>query len=123
MLEISDIKLPHTAISSHRGEDILVFAEMDIINFLIMGNKLGINRSLFNIPDGAGGIDGAGADKVDFLRVPVEGSQRGAKLVVLSWREITFLRSSFSLTSELLTIYHTFKFYPEVASKSGVEPV
>ena len=88
-----------------------------------MGNKLGINRSLFNIPDGAGGIDGAGADKVDFLRVPVEGSQRGAKLVVLSWREITFLRSSFSLTSELLTIYHTFKFYPEVASKSGVEPV
>lgn len=40
-----------------------------------MGNELGEDGSFFDIPDGAGGIDGAGSDEVVEFWVPVEGSE------------------------------------------------
>ena len=40
-----------------------------------MGYKLGKDGGLFDILDGAGGIDGAGADEIVEFWVPVKGSE------------------------------------------------
>ena len=50
---------------------------MDVIDFLVMSYKLGENCGFFDIPDGAGGVDGTCADEVVHLGVPIEGGQGG----------------------------------------------
>ena len=60
MLQISNIELSDTAISPNRGEDISFFGEMDVINFFIVSDELSKDGGFFDVPDGAGGIDGAG---------------------------------------------------------------
>lgn len=50
---------------------------MYVIDFLIVGDELGEDCCFFDVPDGAGGVDGAGANEVVELGVPVEGGQRG----------------------------------------------
>ena len=83
MLEISQIKLSDGSISAGRSEGIFFVSEMNVINFFIMGNKLGKNRLFFDVPNGAGGVNGAGADEVGHFGIPVERSERGTELVVV----------------------------------------
>ncbi len=45
---------------------------MNIVDFLIVGDELREDRGLFDVPDGAGGVDGAGTNEVGKFRVPVE---------------------------------------------------
>ena len=75
MLEISDIELPDTAVSSNRCEDVSLLGEVYVINFFIVSDKLCEDGTFLDIPDGAGGIDGAGTYEVVHLWVPVEGGE------------------------------------------------
>lgn len=71
---------------------------MDVVDFLIVGDELSVDGTLLDIPDGTGSVDGAGADEVILLRVPIEGCQRGAKLVVLNNHMGTFFKSNLRRT-------------------------
>ena len=77
MLQVPDIELPDAAVCSHTGEDVPFFGEVDVVDFFVVGDQLREDGCLFDVPDGAGGVDGAGADQVVQLGVPVEGSQGG----------------------------------------------
>ncbi|MBL4784554.1 MAG: hypothetical protein JKY49_03915 [Cohaesibacteraceae bacterium] len=68
---------------------------------LSMGDELGEDGGLLDVPDGAGGVDGTGADEVVELGVPVEGSQGGREVVILHGASRTFLRLSSRETSLL----------------------
>jgi len=48
---------------------------VDVVDLFIMSDELGEDCCLFDIPDSAGGVDGASSDEVVELGVPVEGSQ------------------------------------------------
>ena len=61
MLQISNIELSDTAIGANGGEYISFSREMNVIDFFIVGDELSKDGGFFNVPDGAGGIDGAGA--------------------------------------------------------------
>ena len=67
---------------------------MDIVDFLVVRDELGEDCGLFDVPDGAGGVDGTGADEVGQLGVPVEGSQRRREVIVLGAKQTTFFRFS-----------------------------
>lgn len=122
MLQISDIKLPHAAVSPNWSKDIPFFGEMYVVYFFVMSDKLGEDSGFFDIPDGAGGIDGAGADEVVKFWVPVEGSEGCWEVIVLNMMSLTFLRLSSKDTSLLSLIFHILRQSPEVASKSGLSP-
>lgn len=81
MFQVPDIELPDTAICAHRGKDVLVFGEVNVVDLFVVCNQLGVHCPFLDVPDGARGVYGAGPDQVDFLRVPIEGSQGGAELV------------------------------------------
>jgi len=57
MLQISNIKLSNTAISSYWCEDISFFGEMYIIYLFIMRDKLSKDSSFFDVPNGTGSIN------------------------------------------------------------------
>jgi hypothetical protein len=59
---------------------------VDIINFLVMCDELCENSGFLDVPDGAGGINGRGADEVGHLGVPVEGGEGSRKVVILYQR-------------------------------------
>lgn len=94
MLQIPNVELPHTAISSDGGENIALSGEVNIIHLFIMSDQLGKNSWFFNIPNGAGSVDWGSSDEVVELRVPVERSERGWEVVVLDMNGGTFLRLS-----------------------------
>ena len=62
MLQVPDVKLPHTAVGANRGENVPLLGEVDVVNLLIVGDELGKDGLLLDVPDGAGGVDGTGAD-------------------------------------------------------------
>ncbi len=62
MLKVSKVELSDGSIGSGRSEGISLVGEMDIVDFFIMGNELGEDWFLFDVPNGAGGIDGTGTD-------------------------------------------------------------
>ena len=122
MLQVSDVELPHTAISTNRGEDISLLGEVDVVDLLVVGDELGEDGLLLDVPDGAGGIDGAGADEVGELGVPVEGGQGCREVVVLAYGIYTFLRLTSSDTFLLSLILHILRHSPAVARRSGLSP-
>lgn len=75
MLQVSDVELPDAAVCPHRGKDVPFLGEVDVVNFLVMSNELREDSSFFDVPDGAGSVDGRRADEVGQLGVPVERSQ------------------------------------------------
>lgn len=62
MLQVSDVELPDTAISSNRREDVPLPGEVDIIDLLVMCDELGKYCRFFDVPDGAGSIDAGSTD-------------------------------------------------------------
>lgn len=60
-----------------------VLGEADVVDCFVVGDQLSGDLLLLNVPDGAGSVDGRGADDLLVHLVPVEGSQRSAELVVL----------------------------------------
>ncbi|KAE8732471.1 hypothetical protein F3Y22_tig00002011pilonHSYRG00001 [Hibiscus syriacus] len=82
MLLVAKVKNPNGPISRNRSKNTNA-APGDIINLLIVGNKLGIHRFPLDIPYSTGRIDGGGADSLGLRLIPVEGGKRAAKLTVL----------------------------------------
>ena len=72
MLQISDIELPHTAISTHRSKYISLSGEVDIVDLFIMGDELCENCLLLYVPDSASSVNGTGANQIGHLWVPVK---------------------------------------------------
>ena len=114
--------MPDTAVSSYGGKNILVFGEMDVIDFFVVGDQLGIDRPFLNVPDGASSVDGACPNEVYFFGVPIERGQRCTEFVILNYVKSTFLRSSLRRTVWLSRISQTLRFSPEVARRSDPEP-
>ncbi len=59
-----------------------------------MSDELGKDSWFFDVPDGAGGVDGGSADEVVELGIPIEGSERSWEVVILHVNGGTFLRLS-----------------------------
>ncbi|GKV46841.1 hypothetical protein SLEP1_g53802 [Rubroshorea leprosula] len=81
MLLVTEVKNPNRAISRDRGEDAHT-TPGNIVILFVMGNELGVDSLTFNVPDGAGGVNGGGADPLGLSFIPVEGGKRTAKLTV-----------------------------------------
>jgi hypothetical protein len=62
VLKISEVKLSDRSIGTSRGKCIPLVSEMDVVDFFVMSDELGEDGFLFNVPNGAGGIDGTGTD-------------------------------------------------------------
>lgn len=62
MLKVSEVELSDGSICTSRSESISLVGEMDVVDFFIVGDKLGEDGFLFDVPNGAGGIDGTGTD-------------------------------------------------------------
>ena len=72
MLKVPDVELPNTAVCADGCEDIPISGEMNVIDFLVMGDELREDCAFLNVPDGAGSIDGGIANQVFEFGVPVE---------------------------------------------------
>lgn len=83
MLEVPDVELPDATVCSHRCKNVPFLRKMDVVDLLIMSDELCEDGFLFDVPDGAGGVDGAGADEVVELGVPVEGSEGSREVVIV----------------------------------------
>lgn len=84
MLKMPEVKLSHTSIRSYRSEYILILRKMHIVGLFVMGDQLVFSDTFLHIPDGAGGVDRGGYYCVKESRIPVEGSERGGELILLS---------------------------------------
>jgi hypothetical protein len=122
VLEVADVELAHAAVCAHRGEDVALFGKVDVVDLLVMSDELGKNAGFLDVPDGAGGVDGTGADEVAEFGVPVEGGEGGGEVVVLASQTTTFLRLSSSDTYLLSLIFQILRQSPEVAKRSGLSP-
>ena len=83
MLQVSNVELPDATVCSHTCKDVSFLGEVDVVDLFIMSDELGEDCCLFDIPDSAGGVDGASSDEVVELGVPVEGSQGSWEVIVL----------------------------------------
>jgi len=90
MLEISQVELPRTAIGSDRSENVLIRSETDIVNFLIVRDKLCVDNAFLDIPNSTGSVDAGCADQGHVDRVPVEGGQWGGKFDLFVVDEVAF---------------------------------
>lgn len=93
VLKCPQIELPDAAIGSAWGKYVLLFGEMDVVHFFIMGNKLCEDCLLLDVPNAAGGVNRAGAHKVKGSRVPVKRCERGREFVFVDevWLQFDLL--------------------------------
>jgi hypothetical protein len=77
VLQVPNIELSDAAVGSNTGEDVPFFREVDVVDFFVVSDELREDSCLFDVPDGAGGVDRAGTDQVVELGIPVKGSERG----------------------------------------------
>eukprot|EP00964_Phaeocystis_antarctica_P106193 scaffold71118_cov27-Phaeocystis_antarctica.AAC.1 len=73
----------HRAVGTDGSEHVHARREGQVVDLLVVGDELRLGLHLGDVPDGAGRVDGRGADDVGVSLVPVEGSERRAKLGVL----------------------------------------
>ena len=81
MLLVPEIKDTDRAVGGDGGEDPRT-APGDVIDLLVVGDELGVDGLALDVPDGAGGVDGGGADAARVGVVPVEGGERAAVVAV-----------------------------------------
>ena len=81
MLLVPEIKDTDRAVGGDGGEDPRA-APGDVIDLLVVGDELGVDGLALDVPDGAGGVDGGGADAARVGVVPVEGGERAAVVAV-----------------------------------------
>jgi hypothetical protein len=62
VLEISEVELSNGSVGTGRGKGIPLVSEMNVVDFFVVGDQLGEDRFLFNVPNGAGSIDRTGTD-------------------------------------------------------------
>ena len=82
VLLVTEIEDANGAVSRDGGEDAYA-APCDVVDLLVVGNKLGIDDLALDVPDGAGGVDAGGADALGLGLVPVEGGKGPTEVVVL----------------------------------------
>ena len=57
VLQVPDVELPDASVGTYRGEDVPLLREVDIVDLLVVGDELGEDSLLFDVPDCAGGVD------------------------------------------------------------------
>ncbi|KAH7670076.1 hypothetical protein IHE45_10G001400 [Dioscorea alata] len=82
VLLITEVENADGSVGGDGGEDADA-APGDVVDLLVVGNELGVYSLAFDVPDGAGGVDGGGADATGLRLVPVEGGEWSAELRVL----------------------------------------
>ncbi|PKI79251.1 hypothetical protein CRG98_000371, partial [Punica granatum] len=82
VLLVPEIKNPNGTISGDGGKDPNT-SPGDVVDLLVMGNKLSIHGLPLNVPYGAGGVDAGGPDTPGLGLIPVEGGDWPAELGVL----------------------------------------
>lgn len=73
MLEVSKVKVAHGAVLA-TGRKHLLVSEADVVDGTVVGYQLGLDALAVDVPDRARCIDGARADDVRLLGVPVKRS-------------------------------------------------
>lgn len=82
VLLVAEVEHPDRAIGGDGGEDADA-APGDVVHLLVVGDELGVDHLLLDVPDGAGGVDAGGADPAGLGLVPVEGGDGAAELEFL----------------------------------------
>lgn len=72
MFQLSKVKVPNGAVLACRREGVDVVSERNIINRLVMRDKLSFYAFFVYVPDGTGCIYRRGADHACLQLVPVE---------------------------------------------------
>lgn len=75
--------MPNTAIGSYCSEELGLWREAHVENFLIMGDKCLDELLVVDVPNRAGGIDAARDDGFYTFRAPIERRQRCSKFFLL----------------------------------------
>jgi len=83
VLQRPEVEESQRAVGAHRAEDVLPAGEGQVVHLLVVGDQLRARGHRGDIPDGAGGVDGAGAHYGGVHLVPVEARQRRAVLCML----------------------------------------
>lgn len=79
MLLVTEIEDADGSIGGNRGED-ADLAPGDVVDLLIMSNKLCLDGAALDIPDSTGGVDRAGANAAGFGIIPIERGKRSRVL-------------------------------------------
>lgn len=88
MLETTEIEHADTAVGAAGDEDVdAVGAEADIEDFFVVGDELGLCGEGWDIPDGAGGVNGRGDDEGWRDGIPIERGQRSCVFWCLRIRQ------------------------------------
>lgn len=82
VLLVTQVEHSDGAVGGDGGEDTDA-APGDVVDLLVVGDELGVDGLTLDVPDGAGGVDGGGADAFGLRLVPIEGGERPAELRVL----------------------------------------
>mmetsp|Transcript_9537 Transcript_9537/g.22586 ORF Transcript_9537/g.22586 Transcript_9537/m.22586 type:complete len:203 (-) Transcript_9537:360-968(-) len=83
MLQAAEVEEADRAVGADRGENLSAARERDVVHLLVVRDQLRLCLPGLDVPDGAGGIDGGGADDGGVRLVPVERRQRRTELTVL----------------------------------------
>jgi hypothetical protein len=79
VLLVPEVEEADGAVGRDGGED-PGLAPGDVVHGLVVRDELRFDDAAFDVPDGAGGVDGRGPDAVGLDLVPVEGGERRAEL-------------------------------------------
>ena len=75
------VKHPDAAILTTTDKHVhAVGAKSDVVDFLVVGNELGLCRQRGNVPDGACRVDARGDDQAGRYRIPVKRGQGGSMI-------------------------------------------
>lgn len=81
MFEGAEIEHADAAVGAAGGKDIDGPGhEADVVDFLVVCDKLGFSGQRGDVPDGAGGVDGGGDDESWRNGVPIEGCEGGGEV-------------------------------------------
>ena len=79
VLLVPEVEDADGAVSRNRGED-PGLAPGDVVHGLVVRDELRLDDAAFDVPDGAGGVDGGGPDAAGLDLVPVEGGEGRGEL-------------------------------------------